>query len=994
VANTGNITLTNIIVTDDQLGSICSQEELGPAVEMTCVVTATAQLGQYENIGTAVGSPQGGASDVSDVDPSHYLGVTDEADLTVTKSTPAGEVFEGDILPYSIDVANLGPSVASSVVITDTLPAGTGFVSASDQCSYSGGEVICRLGSLEVESGAQVVIEVEVGTTGFITNTVVVDADQPDPNPANSVFEAVNTVSPRVDLSVSKTASTDTVMIGDQFFYTVDALNEGPSVATTVLITDTLPAEVEYLSASAGCTYENGAVVCGLGDLGSQAGASVEIEVRATTAGTLINTVEVAAQEPDANPANNFSVHELTALATEPAIYIEKFTNGQDADQPPGPTITIGEEVRWTFEVANTGNITLTNVIVTDDQFGPVDCPQGELAPDESTLCSFIGTASAGQHSNIGTASGTPPGELPDVFDSDPSHYFGGSPSIVIEKRTNDQDADTPPGAYILAGNAVEWTYFVTNTGTLPFSDLQVLDDQLGVICAQPNLPIGGVFACEANGVAEIGQYSNVAMIDSSQAITATDASHYFGATPLISLEKSTNGQDADQPPGPTITIGEEVLWEFQVVNTGNVTLTNVIVTDDQLGSVDCLQDTLAPGESTLCSFVGTASAGQHSNTATASATPPGELPNVFDSDASHYLGIADEADLTVTKSAPPGEVYEGDVLPYLIEVANLGPQVASSVILTDTLPAGTALVSAPDECGYSSGEVVCGLGDLEAESHSQFVIEVEIGTTGFITNTVEVRADQLDPNPDNDRFETVNMVIPRVDLVVSKSASVESVFQGDNFIYFIEVENAGTSVATTVVLTDTLPVQAEYVSSSVGCIHNGGIVVCELGDLAGQAGGSAEIEVQATGGGTLFNTVETAAQEADVNPANNATFHELTALFPEPAITIEKYTNGQDADLAPGPTILVGEEVGWTYLVANTGNVTLTNIIVTDDRLGLICDHGPLGLAEVMNCGAITDTAQLGQYENTATVQATVVQTSEMITATDVSHYFGDAGP
>ena len=55
------------------------------------------------------------------------------------------------------------------------------------------------------------------------------------------------------------------------------------------------------------------------------------------------------------------------------------------------------------------------------------------------------------------------------------------------------------------------------------------------------------------------------------------------------------------------------------------------------------------------------------------------------------------------------------------------------------------------------------------------------------------------------------------------------------------------------------------------------------------------------------------------------------------PAIDIEKATNGQDADLPTGPFILLGDPVTWTYVVTNTGNVDLVNIVVTDDVLGTI---------------------------------------------------------
>ncbi len=84
----------------------------------------------------------------------------------------------------------------------------------------------------------------------------------------------------------------------------------------------------------------------------------------------------------------------------------------------------VGEPITWTYEVTNTGNVTLTGVTVTDDQGVVVSCPKSTLVAGESMTCTASGTATAGQYVNTGTATGTPPvGVAPS--DSDKSHYFG-----------------------------------------------------------------------------------------------------------------------------------------------------------------------------------------------------------------------------------------------------------------------------------------------------------------------------------------------------------------------------------------------------------------------------------------------------------------------------------------------------------------------------------------------------------------------------------------
>jgi hypothetical protein len=114
-----------------------------------------------------------------------------------------------------------------------------------------------------------------------------------------------------------------------------------------------------------------------------------------------------------------------------PAIDIEKATNGVDADDPASaPLIPVGATVTWTYVVTNLGTVTLSNVAVTDNQLGPVNCPLSSLAPagetGSSMTCTAVGTAVEGLYGNIGTASGQGgTTAVITVTDSDPSHYRG-----------------------------------------------------------------------------------------------------------------------------------------------------------------------------------------------------------------------------------------------------------------------------------------------------------------------------------------------------------------------------------------------------------------------------------------------------------------------------------------------------------------------------------------------------------------------------------------
>jgi hypothetical protein len=122
-------------------------------------------------------------------------------------------------------------------------------------------------------------------------------------------------------------------------------------------------------------------------------------------------------------PADTTKVFDSNCQAVAPSIRIVKSTNGEDANEAPGPSITVGSTVTWTYVVTNHGLVLLENVGVTDDKGVTVSCPQTSLNAGESMTCTATGLAVVGQYRNVGTASGTAAGAT--VSHSDPSHYFG-----------------------------------------------------------------------------------------------------------------------------------------------------------------------------------------------------------------------------------------------------------------------------------------------------------------------------------------------------------------------------------------------------------------------------------------------------------------------------------------------------------------------------------------------------------------------------------------
>ena len=151
-------------------------------------------------------------------------------------------------------------------------------------------------------------------------------------------------------------------------------------------------------------------------------------------------------------------------MPANPAIDIEKATNGQDADTPTGPEINVGETATFTYVVKNTGNVDLEDVVVTDDNGTPEEPSDdfnptfvggdtnndGILQTDETWTYEASREVTEGQYTNNSLVTGI--GDGNPVTDEDPSNHIGvvpANPAIDIEKATNGQDADDPTGPEI-----------------------------------------------------------------------------------------------------------------------------------------------------------------------------------------------------------------------------------------------------------------------------------------------------------------------------------------------------------------------------------------------------------------------------------------------------------------------------------------------------------------------------------------------------------------
>ncbi|WP_293160325.1 GEVED domain-containing protein, partial [Okeania sp. SIO2C9] len=375
---------------------------------------------------------------------------------------------------------------------------------------------------------------------------------------------------------------------------------------------------------------------------------------------------------------------------------------------------------------------------------------------------------------------------------------------------------------------------------------------------------------------------------------------------PSIDIEKSTNGEDADTPTGPILSEGDTVTFTYNVTNDGDVSLENVVVTDDQglvPVAVDADNDTfndgdtnqdniLDPGETWEYTASTTVTAGQYTNIGSVTADPVGGEETVTDSDPSNHfgaclfetvfnekLGSTDEAiDVVIGYGAD----FNGDGfkdIQVTLRVADASNSSTEDMIgvafdIDDQNLINTLGLTIDDITTYANNN----------SGTSDSVISSPVAGTDFI-----IGPDAVDSN----NLLGVNLSGGGVDRPYDALVKFGNGGQGDGIVQEGSFIISGTQDLTDDLIREILEQTDWYV------------------------------RLQSTNGGNgSAKTAGFISEIPDKNPPPAA-----------PAIDIEKSTNGEDADTATGPQIAVGDTANFEYVVTNTGDTALGNVTVTDDQ-------------------------------------------------------------
>jgi uncharacterized repeat protein (TIGR01451 family) len=756
VENTGNVTLTDVNVTDPLTGAVnlaldpatLTPGQTGTVTQTYTVTQGDIDAGSITNAATAYGTFD--STQYSDEDETTVSGSqTASLELTKTATLINGGIPEpfaftavDDVITYTFSVENTGNVTLADVNVTDPLTGATNLVLDP---------AILAPGQTGTATATYTVTQSDINIAS-ITNTAIAYGTF-DSVQYSDEAEAVVSGEQIPALELTKTATLINDAVPEPFAYTaVDDVitysfsveNTGNVALTDVNVTDPLTGATNLALDPA--TLEPGQT------------------------GTITQTYTVTQGDIDAGSITNTAIAYGTFDATEYSDEAEAVVPGEqiatleltktatlinDAEPDPFVYSAVDDVITYTFSVENTGNVALTDVNVTDPLTGATNLAinPAALAPGQTGTATATYTVTqddidAGSITNTATAYGT--FDSIQYSDEDDTTVSGSqTASLELTKTaTLINGAEPDPFVYSAVDDIITYTFSVENTGSVTLTDVNVTDPLTGAT----NLTLDpATLAPGQTGTAtatytvtqadlDAGSITNTATaygtFDSIQYSDEDDTTVSGSQTASLELTKSaTLINDAEPDPFVYSAVDDVITYSFSVENTGSVTLTDVNVTDPLTGATNLALDpaTLAPGQTGTATATYTVTqadldAGSITNTATAYGT--------FDStqysdEAEAVISGSQTISLELTKTAtlindaePDPFVYSAvdDVITYSFSVENTGNVTLTDLNVTDPLTGATNLALdpttlAPRQTGTATATYTVTQADLDAGS-------------------------------------------------------------------------------------------------------------------------------------------------------------------------------------------------------------------------------------------------------------------------------------
>ncbi|SEH56565.1 MULTISPECIES: hypothetical protein [unclassified Leifsonia] len=431
---------------------------------------------------------------------------------------------------------------------------------------------------------------------------------------------------------------------GDTIPYTFTVTNSGQVPMTNIVVDDPKagPATCQLTVLAVGQSE-----TC-------SADQSYTITAADVSAGSVVNTASATgtAVGNSEQVTSNTDTATTPTQAPAPGIGLVK-----SADLGASGKLVAGQTLTYHFDVENKGNVALNGIAIADGPFTRLDgtapagslsavtCPDTTLAVGGQMDCTATyavqqSDVDAGGLTNSATASGTPTGSTTPVVSavSEVDTSAPAAPELTLDKTAN-------PATVTKAGQKVVYSFRVENTGNVTISAVQVNEGSFtgtgtisAIVCPTGALVPGQVETCTADYTVtqqdvDAGQLTNTAAATGLSPQNATVTSKDSTAT--LTVPRASALTLVKTAKAASYTAGQALTYDFQVTNTGNVTVTDPVIDEGSfsgsgtLSAVTCPASTsIAPGQSVTCTAGYTITAadvaqGSISNTATATASAP-----------------------------------------------------------------------------------------------------------------------------------------------------------------------------------------------------------------------------------------------------------------------------------------------------------------------------------------------------------------------------------
>ncbi|MGB9928995.1 MAG: beta strand repeat-containing protein, partial [Methanosarcina sp.] len=699
------------------------------------------------------------------------------------------------------------------------------------------------------------------------------------------------------DVSVMKEDCPDPVVQGRFLGYCVMVKNNSPdTVANGVVVNDTLPSNVTFVSAGgAPFTINGNNISFNLGAMSPGQSTIINITTKVSdtawpfndtsinpepgtpgprpTLFDLLNIVSVTSINSDPNSVNNIYYQPTNVLPAVPAYTIDKIVTNVAGQGPNGNITQAGDVISYTVNITNTGNVNLTNVTVTDSLInltGPIlgdDSPTGILDIGETWIFTGNYTATQADINTNGNGTGFIQNTATVKSDQlDPKSHsdevsIQARPAYTINKIVIDVAGNGSAGNVSEAGQIIRYQVNVSNVGNVDLTNVNVTDTLINLTGPTGDIPplqilnVGETWVFTGNytvtsadittGGNGTGFIQNTATVKSDQLEPKSHSAEVpIKGNPGYIIDKIVTDVANEGPGGSITAAGQVISYRVNVTNTGNVNLTNVSVTDSLINLIGPIGDNVLTGVLNIgetWTFTGTYSATQ-------------EDINTNGNGTGFILNTA------------------------TVNCSELEPKSHSAEVPIWARPAYTIHKIATDVAGRGPNGFVISVGDVIS-------YQVNVSNTGNVDLINVIVTDSL-----------INLLGPTGDIPPSQILNV-----GETWVF------TGNYTVT-----------------------------------------SADITTGGNGTGFIQNTAT--VQSDQLEPKS----HSVEVPLGLPAYAIDKIVTDVGGRGRAGDVTAVGDIISYRVNVTNIGNIDLININVTDTRASLIGPAGDNSPINVLNVGEI----------------------------------------